>query len=433
MPPKKNIKIDLFSRVEASSGLKIEVMDGQVSKLELNIFEPPRFFEGFLEGRMFDEVVDLTARICGICPVSYQMAACTAIESIFGFAPNPQTKRIRRMFSWAEIMQSHLLHVFILQAPDFLGYDSAAEAAKDHPELIKNGLKLKRLANDISVAIGGREVHPVTTRIGGFHSPPPKKIIQQLHSRIYEMLPVVIEAVRTFSGLDIPEFDRDVEFMCLSHPDEYALNEGNIVSTKGINIPMNKFLTKVAEKQFPYSNAMQSFLIDGGTSYMVGPLARININRSRLFSEVKSLIDELSLQFPNSNPYMGIVARILEVYNGLLECYQLTEDSDFYFDNPEYAVLGGEGYGITEAPRGSLFHYYKLDDDGRVLKARLIPPTSQNLFRIENDLKMLIPTWLDLPDKEIAKKSEAAVRNYDPCISCSTHKIKIDIDRVQLF
>lgn len=425
----RDIKIDLLSRVEASGGLKIGITDHQVSILEFNIFEPPRFFEGFLEGRMFDEVVDFTARICGICPISYQMAACTAIESIFHFKLSEQTRRLRRMFSWAEIMQSHLLHVFILQAPDFLGYDSAAEAAKDHPDLVKTGLALKRLANDISIAIGGREVHPVVPRIGGFHSPPSGKTMQNVHSRIEDMLPALIDSAKVIAGLPIPEFDRDVEFLCLSHPDEYALNSGNIVSTGGIDIPVNKFLDVISEKQVPYSNAMQSYIIDRNTSYMVGPLARVNINLDKLHPRVRQLIDELGVKFPNNNPYMGIVARILEVYNGLLECHELTNETDYYFDKPEYTIRGGEGYGITEAPRGSLFHYYKLDDDGRVLKARLIPPTSQNHFRIEDDLILLIPTWLDLSDEEIQKRSAAAIRNYDPCISCSTHTVKIDIDR----
>lgn len=424
----RDVQVELLSRVEGTGGLSVEVSNGKITKMEFRIFEAPRFFEGFLEGRHFDEVVDFVARICGICPISYQMAACNSLEYALQFKPSNQTRRLRRIFSWAEILQSNLLHVHMLAAPDYLGYESAAAMAKDHPDIVTRGLKLKRLSNDISKAVGGREVHPVLPRVTGFYSPPTREMFDDLMVRIENSLDDAEQVVRTMASLNIPEFERDVEFLCLSHPDNYALNEGNIVSTKGMNVPVDKFLDQIEEKQVPYSNAMQTY-IKGRGSYMVGPLARVNINQDKMLDRTKSLIKELGLEFPTSNPYMSIVARALECLNGFDECYQLMDGFNPVQEDPEIKPRAGKGYGISEAPRGSLFHYYELDEQGLVTKARIIPPTSQNHFRVEDDLRLLIPTWLDHTDEEIAMKSEQAIRNYDPCISCSTHFLKFKMTR----
>jgi sulfhydrogenase subunit alpha len=419
-------RLNYVARVEGEGGLDLVISDGQVEAARLRIFEPPRFFEGFLEGRKYDEVSDITARICGICPISYQMASCTAIEKAFEFTPSEQTKRLRRMFSWAEVMQSHALHVYMLAAPDYLGVDGVPELAAKFPEVTARALRLKRTVNDLSKAIGGREVHPVVPKVTGFYDVPSKKTIAELKEKFERARADAIETVRMAAGFELPELKRQTDYLCLSHDDMYALNEGRVKTLGGLDFPVEEFLDHIEERQVPHSNALQCLLKDSGESYHTGPLARVNINYKHLSDTTKELLSESGIAFPSQNPFHGIVARGAEILTGVEECLALLNGFEPEPEDAEIEPRASEGFGISEAPRGSLFHRYVFDENGIVKRAHLIPPTSQNLARMEDDLMILAPTLLDQPEDKLALSCEMLVRSYDPCISCATHFLKVN-------
>jgi sulfhydrogenase subunit alpha len=419
-------RLNYVARVEGEGGLDLVISDGAVEAARLRIFEPPRFFEGFLEGRKYDEVSDITARICGICPISYQMASCTAIEKAFRFTPSEQTKRLRRMFSWAEVMQSHALHVYMLAAPDYLGVDGVPELAAKFPEVTARALRLKRTVNDLSKAIGGREVHPVVPKVTGFYDVPSKQTIAELREKFELARDDAIETVKMAAGFDLPDLKRQTDYLCLSHDDMYALNEGRVKTLGGLDFPVEEFLDHIEERQVPHSNALQCLLKDTGESYHTGPLARVNINYKHLSDTTKGLLSESGIDFPSQNPFHGIVARGAEILTGVEECLALLDGFEPEPEEAEIEPRASEGFGISEAPRGSLFHRYVFDDKGIVKRAHLIPPTSQNLARMEDDLMILAPTLLDQPEDKLALSCEMLVRSYDPCISCATHFLKVN-------
>jgi sulfhydrogenase subunit alpha len=420
-------RLDYIGRVEGEGGLDLVLSHGMVEEARLRIFEPPRFFEGFLEGRKYNEIMDITARICGICPISYQMAAANAIESAFGFKASEQTKRLRRLFSWAEILQSHALHIYMLAAPDYLGIDGIGQLAEKFPQLIERGLRLKRTVGDLGRTIGGREVHPVVPRVGGFYDVPTGKEFASLHVSFEKAREDAIETIKTAAQFTLPEMDRDSDYLCLSHPDHYALNDGNVKTLKGLEFPVDKFLDHINEQQVPESNALQCRLKLSG-SYTTGPLARVNINFKHLSESTKEILAAAGFSFPSQNPFHAIIARGAEMLTGIEECLELMDGfSPEPEGDPEIEPRASEGFGISEAPRGSLFHHYIFDENGMVKHARLIPPTAQNLARIEDDLMMFAQRLLDKSHEELSLGCEKLIRSYDPCISCATHFLKVRV------
>lgn len=417
-------RLNYVARVEGEGGLDLVVSDGTIEEARLRIFEPPRFFEGFLEGRKFDEIPDITARICGICPISYQMASCTAIEKAFGFTPSEQTKKLRRLFSWAEIMQSHALHVYFLAAPDYLGVEGVTELTAKFPSVAQRALRLKRAVNDLSKVIGGREVHPVVPKVGGFYDVPDKSTFEELVETFQQAKEDAVDTVKMAAGFDLPDFIRRTDYLCLSHPQMYALNEGSVRMFSGREFAVEDFLNHVVERQVPHSNALQCHL-KGAGSYQTGPLARVNNNFVHLSTTTKTLLDELGYRFPSHNPFHSIVARAAEILTGVEECLALMTGLDPQPEDRDVTPRAAEGFGISEAPRGSLFHRYIFDDEGIVKKAHLIPPTSQNLARMEDDLLLYAPRLLDLDEDKVALGCEMLVRSYDPCISCATHFLRV--------
>jgi len=421
-------RLDYIARVEGEGGLELVVSGANVEEARLRIFESPRFFEGFLEGRKFDEVPDITARICGICPISYQMAACAAIEWAFSFTPSEQTKRLRRLFSWAEIIQSHVLHLYMLAAPDYLGVEGAPALAAAYPEAMARALRLKRAANDLSKAIGGREVHPIVPKVGGFYDLPPAGDLTHLAGHFREAREDALATLEMVAGFKLPALAREADFLCLSHENMYALNEGDVKTLSGLVFPVERFLEHIGERQVAHSSARQCYL-KGAGSYQTGPLARVNINHRQLSKTTLERLDSLGFSFPSQNPFHAIIARAAEIVTGIDECIELMEG---FAPEPEDAVIeprAGEGFGISEAPRGSLFHRYVFDDEGMVRRAHLIPPTSQNLARIEDDLLAWTPSLLNKPKEEMARACEMLIRSYDPCISCATHFLRVNMVR----
>jgi coenzyme F420-reducing hydrogenase alpha subunit len=428
---RKQIKVDYMARVEGEGSLDIIVEDGQVRHLELEIFEPPRFYEAFLEGRGYQEAPDITARICGICPVAYQMSSIHAMEKILGITISPELRTLRRLFYCAEWIESHALHVHLLHAPDFLGYESAISMAAE-PELrpiVERGLRMKKFGNALLALIGGREIHPIAACVGGFYRAPTKRELEALKDDLEWGLEAAIDTVAWAAGLPFPDFAPHYEFVSLSHPDEYPMNEGRIVSSAGLDVEMEAFEEHFAEHHVAHSTALHARRINGG-SYHVGPLARVNLNHEQLSAAAQRALQDSGLTFPNRNPFVSIVARCLEVVHAYEEALQIIES----YQRPEPSRIqapprAGQGAHITEAPRGILYHRYELDDAGDILDALIVPPTSQNLMRMEEDLRAFVPDVIDLPLDQATWKCEQLVRNYDPCISCSTHFLKVNLQR----
>lgn len=425
----RTIKVDYLSRVEGESALSVRITNRGVTDVKLNIFEPPRFFEAFLRGRTFSEAPDITARICGICPVAYQMTACHAIEDAFGVEIGDPIRSLRRLLYCGEWIESHALHVYLLHAPDFVGYEDAFRMANDHPEEVKRGLRLKKAGNAIVKLLGGREIHPINVRVGGFYKIPSKKELSDLAEELKWARDAAVETVRWVGAFSFPEFERDYEFVALRHTGEYPINEGRLVSNKGLDIPIREYDQHFTEEQVPYATALHSQL-EGKLAYFVGPLARYNLNSDRLSPLAQSVARTVGLGRVCLNPFQSIVVRAVEIVYACDEAVRIIEQ----FEMPDQPFADIEprvstGYGCTEAPRGILYHRYRLDDHGLILDAKIVPPTSQNQKTIESDLRQYVTDNIEVQKDRLQWRCEQVIRNYDPCISCSTHFLKLHIDR----
>jgi len=426
-----HIKVPYMARVEGEGALDIVVEDGEIKHLELNIFEPPRFFEAFLQGRSYMEAPDLTARICGICPVAYQMSSVHAMEKIVGIEISPEIRILRRLLYCAEWIESHALHVFLLHAPDFLGYESAISMAAN-PDLlpaVEMGLRMKKHGNELLAVIGGREIHPLSPTVGGFYRAPTKKELMALREDFEWGLQASIDTVAWTATLDFPDFEPDYEFVSLSHPDEYPMNEGNVVSSKGLDIPMEAFEEFFINDHVAHSNAVHVHREHGG-AYNTGPQARVNLNLDKLSPLAKKALADTGIPFPNNNPFVSIVARAVELVHAYEEALEIIDS--YVRPQPSRIIASpkaGWGCHITEAPRGILYHRYTLDDAGLIQTARIDAPTAQNLKRMEEDLWAFVPQVLEMSHEEATLRCEQLVRNYDPCISCATHFLKLNIER----
>jgi len=425
----RSIQVNYLTRAEGEAALRIHMRDGELIELRLEIFEPPRFFESFLRGRDSHEAPDLTARICGICPVAYQMSTVHAFERLYDITIDPAVRELRRLYLCGEWIESHALHIHMLAAPDFLGCDSIITLADRNREAVERGLRIKKAGNAIIAVLGGRSVHPVGACIGGFTRAPRRAQLADLREQLLQVRDDAVECVRWVSHFDLPAAARDIEFVSLRHPDEYPMNEGRIASSKGIDAAPDDFDDFFEEHQVPYSNALHC-KVKGRGPYFLGPLARVNLNFDRMGRDVTSLARDTNIPWPNSNPYTSIVARALEVLYAIDEAVRVI---DAYQPPPvpaaSFRVRSGVGRAITEAPRGSLYHAFETDERGLIHSARIVPPTSQNQARIEADLRELVPDIVQRSQAEATHMCEIAIRNYDPCISCSTHFVKLEIER----
>ena len=425
----KTIRVDYLARVEGEGALELEIGDGTVTSAMLKIFEPPRFFEALLRGRGYQEIPDIVARICGICPIAYQMSAVHAIENAFGTKVDGQLRALRRLIYCGEWIESHALHVLMLHAPDFLGYPDAIAMAKDHGEAVRSGLALKKAGNQIMRMLGGREIHPVNVRAGGFYRAPERRELASLVEPLERAHEIAIGLVRFVATFPFPDFERDVEFVALRHPDEYPLNEGRLVSSRGIDIDIADYEDIFEERQVAHSTALQAMVKARG-AYLVGPLARYALNFDRLPAGVQALAREAGLGPVCRNPFRSIIVRALEIVYACEEALGLIAA----YEPPEIAYVpleprAGTGFGCTEAPRGICWHRYDFSADGSIDKVRIVPPTSQNQPSIEADLKDMASAILDQTDDFIRHRCEQTIRNYDPCISCATHFLNLTIRR----
>jgi len=424
---RRTIKVDYLARVEGEGAFKVVVKNGAVETAELSIFEPPRFFEAFLRGRAFAEAPDITARICGICPVAYQMSAVHAIEDALGVKVEGPLRELRRLLYCGEWIESHTLHVAMLHAPDFLGYDSAIAMARDHGDEVRRSLALKKAGNEIVTVVGGREIHPINVRVGGFYKLPSRRDLAALAESLKRARDIAAETVAWVAGFDFPDRESAYTFVALRHPDEYPFNEGHVVSSRGLDIPAADYLDHFEEVHVRRSTALQSRLREDGSAYLVGPLARYSLNFDRLSPIAKEAALAAGLGRTCTNPYRSIVVRAVETLYACDEALRIIGNW-VEPDRPAVPVAprAGIGHGATEAPRGLLYHRYEIGADGLIAAARIVPPTSQNQATIEADLATYVGGWLDLPDEALRHRCEQTIRNYDPCISCSTHFLRLE-------
>ena len=424
----RTIAVGAIARVEGEGALRVTVKDGMVQDVELRIFEPPRFFEAFLQGRHYSEVPDIVARICGICPVAYQMSAVHALERIFGVTITGPLRDLRRLIYCGEWIESHALHVYMLQAPDFLGYESGIAMAKDHAALVTRGLRIKKAGNAIMTLLGGRSVHPVSVKVGGFSKVPSRRDLENLKDELLWARDAAIETIHWVATFDVPDFSPNYTFVALHHSDEYPINEGRIVALDSLDIPVDEFEQHFTEHQVAYSNALHCTF--RGAPYVVGPMARLNINQNRLPQSVRQVLADTGLSLPLCNPFHGIVARSVEMLYALEESLRIIDQYEApSLPSLPMTVQAGASMACTEAPRGILYHRYRVDGDGVIREAKIVPPTSQNQGRIEEDLRQFIPRVLDRSDEEASLACERVIRCYDPCISCATHFLRLDIQR----
>ena len=420
-------KVDLLTRVEGEGRFFLRVKDGRVLDARLAIFEAPRYFEALLRERSIHEVPDIVARICGICPVAYQMSAVCALENALACTPPPGVRALRRLLYCGEWIESHALHVFLLHAPDFLGYPSALEMAADHRELVERGLRMKKAGNALIELLGGRAIHPVSVRVGGFTRAPSRTELRALEPELTHCLEAAEETVRWASGLSFPELERDHVFVALestNYPLEHG--EGLRVSGHGV-VAVDEFDELFVEEQVEHSNALQCRLRDG-RPYLCGPMARVNLAYEKLHPRAAIALESSALRIPFKNPHRSIIARAVELVHAFAEALGII--ADYARPDPPFAEAEpreASGSGATEAPRGLLFHRYSVGADGLVRQARIVPPTSQNQACIEADLASLAPELIELEHEQATHLCEQLIRSYDPCISCATHFLRLDI------
>jgi coenzyme F420-reducing hydrogenase alpha subunit len=427
-PTTRTLSVGTLTRVEGEGALHITLKDGELASVQLNIYEPPRFFEAFLRGRAHTEPPDLTARVCGICPVAYQVSACNAIEEACGVQVDEDLLALRRLLYCGEWINSHALHIYLLHAPDFLGYPDIVTMSRDHREEVERGLALKKAGNQLMEFVGGRAIHPVNVRLGGFYSVPNRLDFKPIAEQLRLALDLALATVGWVSGFDFPDFELDHEFLALTASGRYPIENGVIGRSVGPSFPVADFTGHIVESQVPYSTALHATL-DGGR-YLTGPLARFALNSTVLSPMAAQAATSAGLSSQCRNPFRSIIVRAVEVVFAIEEALRIISD----YQRParpfvEVPARAAVGHGVSEAPRGLLYHRYQIDEDGLVSAATIIPPTSQNQAAIEADLAGLIADNLSLADAELTSLCEKVIRSYDPCISCSTHFLKLTVRR----
>ncbi|WP_370298242.1 Ni/Fe hydrogenase subunit alpha [Pontibacterium sp.] len=425
-----SIKVPILARVEGEGALHLEIKDNQIEKLQFSIYEPPRFFEKFLEGRSYTEVPDIVARICGICPVAYQVSAVNAIEAAFGLQVDPWITEMRRLLYFGEWIESHALHIHLLAAPDFFGCESGIALAKEYPHEVKRGLQLQGLGNEIMRLMGGRSVHPSGVKVGGFHKAPALENVDNLLAKLQDALPEAEAMVDWIAGIGLPDVRQDFTSVALTNrTPSYAIENGLLKTSSGLELAPERYESHFCESHASHSTALWSHL--DGKPYLVGPLARLNLNYDKLRGADAQQFARYAGHFPSHNMFDSMLARGLEICFALREAIRILS----HYQLPDSACVevvpqAGEGAGWSEAPRGLLWHRYQLDESGIVRAAKIVPPTSQNQARIEEDLQHSLHAFgLQHSDDELRLHCEKVVRNYDPCISCATHFLKLSTVR----
>jgi len=413
--------------VEGHGNIVVNVKEGKIEECRWEVVEAPRFFEAFVRGRSYLEVAHITSRICGICSVGHTLASLKATEAAMGVQISEQTRLLRRILIQGENMQSHVLHTYFLAAPDFVGAPSVFPLVKTHPEVVLRALRLKKLANDLCDVFGGRTVHPITPTVNGFTKLPEIKAIKEIRKRLAKAKPDLEATVELFKSFQIPDFKRETEYISLKSKEEYALYDGVIASTDAGTTPVENYRQWTNEYCVPHSTA--KYTKNVRESYMVGALARFNNNYEQLSPGAKKAAAELGLKAPCYNPFMNNIAQLVEVVHAVEESSRLIDEllaRGLQEEDRRILIKAGRGVGAVDVPRGILFHDYTYDKNGVCVAANCVIPTNQNHGNIQKDMEAFLPHLLDKPEEEIRLSLEMLVRAYDPCISCSTHLLKVD-------
>jgi len=423
------IRIEELTKIEGHGSLVVNVKDRRVEELRLDVFEGSRFFESILVGRRYSEAAEISSRICGICAIAHYLTALKAIERALDVDPSEQTLELRKLLYLSGNLQSHVAHVYFLALPDYLGYESAFAMAKDRPEDVKRALRMRALANDLVEAVGGRLIHPFTPVVGGFSSLPARQGLEGLLKRFKDAWGDALATVNLLASLRMPEFERKTEYLALIKEGTFPIYDGEeVASTDGPSFSVAKYREQIKEFVVPYSTAKHSIHQATGKSFSVGPLARLNLNRQYLSDAAKESMEKIGVRFPSSSPFMNNVARAIEVVHYIDEIVDILEgllEAGLKGEKPEAKAKAGEGIAATEAPRGTLYYHFKLNEGGRIEYVNIVTPTVQNLENMEGDLRALVPPLLTLPRKKLILTLEELIRAYDPCITCSTHFLEV--------
>jgi len=421
-----NVNVDHVTRVEGHGNIVVNVKEGKIEECKWEVVEAPRFFEAFVRGRRYLEIAHITSRICGICSIGHTLASLQATEAALGVKISEQTRLLRRILIQGENLQSHVLHAYFLAAPDFVGAPSVFPLVKTHPEVVVRALRMKKLANDLCDVFGGRTVHPITPTVNGFTKLPEIKEVKDIRKQLVDASPDLEATLALFKTLKIPAFERETEYISLKSKEEYALYDGVIASTDAGTTPVANYRNWTNEYLVPHSTA--KYAKNVRDSYMVGALARFNNNHDQLSPRAKKAAAELGLKTPCYNPFMNTVAQVVEVVHAVDESIRLIDevlDKGLKEEDRRILLKAGRGVGAVDVPRGILFHDYTYDKNGICTEANCIIPTNQNHANIQKDMEALLPQILNQPPEEIRLKLEMLVRAYDPCISCSTHLLKV--------
>ena len=424
----KNVRIDLhhLTRVEGHGNIVINVSNGVLEQCDLEIVEAPRFFEAMLRGLPYEQASYLASRICGICAVTHATASLRAVENALGVQNSPQTNLLRLLNLYGEILDSHILHVYMLVAPDLLGVGSVIPLAKSAPDVVLRALRMKKLAGDICGFVCGRHTHPIGMTVGGFTHLPTEEQLINLDERLQDARQDVAATVELFQNLTLPDFERDTEYIALRKDDEYCFMDGEITSTDGGTWPLELYREVTNEFQVAHSTAKHTR--HQRQSYMVGALARYNINQDKLHPKARSAANALGLGTKTTNPYMNTTAQVVEIVHCIEESIQtiqrLLENGIKQEEPAKPSRISGGGVGACEAPRGTLYHNYVIKND-IISDANCVIPTAQNLANIEADMQVLVPSIIDKSSNEITQQVAMLVRAYDPCISCSAHTLEV--------
>ncbi|MBI4495765.1 MAG: Ni/Fe hydrogenase subunit alpha [Deltaproteobacteria bacterium] len=426
-----NVNVDHVTRVEGHGSIVVNIREGKIEECRWEVVEAPRFFEVLVRGRSYLEVARITSRICGICSVGHTLASLKATEAAMGVQVSEQTRLLRRILIQGENLQSHILHAYFLAAPDFLGAPSVFPLVETHPQVVTRALGLKKLANDLCDLFGGRTVHPITPTVNGFTKLPEIKGIKEIRRRLAGAGADLEATVELFQGLEIPSLERETEYISLKSKEEYALYDGVLASSDAGTTPVSNYRSWTNEYLVPHSTAKYTRHVRD--SYMVGALARFNNNSERLSPRAQKAAEALGLRAPCHNPFMNTVAQVVEAVHAAEESLRLIDellDRGLQEEDRRILLKAGTGVGTVDVPRGTLFHEYTYDKNGICREANCIIPTNQNHGNIQKDMEALLPRLLDQarekPEEEIRLMLEMLVRAYDPCISCSTHLLKVE-------
>jgi len=418
---KKTINVDYVARVEGEAAIRVAVAGRETDTVELRIWEPPRFFEGFLVGRGYAEVPDIVARICGICPVSHMTTAIRAIEKAMGIETTPQAVLLRRLLAMSQIVSSHLVHLYALVLPDYEGYPGLPAMLEKYPEVVKRLHRMRIALNDLTKLVGGgRGLHPIGTVVGGFTRIPLKQEFREARDALVKIGPDAVETLKMVADFDALSFAREREFVSIRNEEMYAIEIGDITSNKGLKISEDDYYEHFSEFQMPYANTKQTRR-DGTEPIMVGALARVNLKYDQLLPEARKAAEEAGFEVPDYNPFHNNLAQAIEIVHGIEDCIQMIEALDPKEEKPNVHVRQGQAGAITEAPRGLDYHWYAINRRGVVEKANIVTPTAHNFMMIEKDMKGMVDEIADRPMDEIRRWCELLVRAYDPCFSCSVH------------